>query len=253
MQTLDNLQVRLFADGADLTAIERLAGNPSIRGFTTNPTLMRKAGVTDYRAFARDALRIVGDRPISFEVFSDVFDEMELQAHEIASWGRNVFVKVPVTNARGECAGRLISRLSAAGVQVNATAILTLDQVSKVIECLVPGVASFVSVFAGRIADTGRDPVPVMARAVELLRPLPRTELIWASPRELLNVLQANDVGCHIITATSDLLAKLPLIGKDLTDYSLDTVKMFRQDAVAAGFRIDITQAESTARLSYGG
>lgn len=235
-----NLRIKLFADGADLRAIAQLASSRWIHGFTTNPTLMRKAGIVDYRAFARDVLRIVGDRPISFEVFSDEFEEMELQAREIASWGSNVFVKIPVTNTRGAFAGRLIRRLSSAGVRVNATAILTLDQVEKVVDCLAPGVASFVSVFAGRIADTGRDPMPIMARAVELLRPLPRTELIWASPRELLNVLQANDVGCHVITATPDLLAKLPLIGKDLSEYSLETVKMFHQDAVAAGFGIDV-------------
>jgi len=233
--------VKLFADGAELDAIERLAANPLIQGFTTNPTLMRKAGVSDYAAFARDVLRIVIDRSISFEVFSDDFAEMELQAYTIASWGSNVFVKIPVTNTQGEFAGQLISRLSAAGVQVNVTAILTLDQVARVIECLSPATASLVSVFAGRIADTGRDPMPIMAQAVELLRPRPRAELIWASPRELLNVIQADEVGCHIITATPDLLAKLPLIGKDLTDFSLDTVKMFSQDALAAAFNIDVS------------
>ena len=223
-------------------AIEHLAANPSINGFTTNPTLMRKAGIVDYRAFARDVVRIVGDRPISFEVFSDDLEEMELQAREIASWGRQVFVKIPVTNTHGEFTGRLIRRLSAAGVRVNATAILTLDQVERVVDCFAADVPGFVSVFAGRIADTGRDPVPMMARAVEILRAKPRAELIWASPRELLNVLQANDVGCHVITATPDLLAKLPLIGKDLAEYSLDTVKMFRLDAVAAGFGINVTR-----------
>jgi len=239
---LEELHIKLFADGADLASIERLAANPLIRGFTTNPTLMRKAGVADYASFARDMLRIVSGRSISFEVFSDEFAEMELQAYEIASWGPNVFVKIPVTNTHGEFSGPLISRLALAGVQVNVTAILTLEQVDRVVECLAPETASLVSVFAGRIADTGRDPVPIMAKALELLRPLPRAELIWASPRELLNVIQANDIGCHIITATPDLLAKLPLIGKDLTDYSLDTVKMFRQDAVAAGFAIDVSR-----------
>lgn len=239
---MEELHIKLFADGADLASIERLAANPLIRGFTTNPTLMRKAGVADYASFARDMLRIVSGRSISFEVFSDEFAEMELQAYEIASWGPNVFVKIPVTNTHGEFSGPLISRLALAGVQVNVTAILTLEQVDRVVECLAPETASLVSVFAGRIADTGRDPVPIMAKALELLRPLPRAELIWASPRELLNVIQANDIGCHIITATPDLLAKLPLIGKDLTDYSLDTVKMFRQDAVAAGFAIDVSR-----------
>src|SRR5215831_17751982 len=213
-----SLRVKLFADGADLRAIKQLADDRQIAGFTTNPTLMRKAGIVDYGAFAREVVRTVGERPISFEVFSDDLDEMELQAREIASWGDHVFVKIPVTNTRGEFTGRLIRRLSAAGVRINATAILTLDQVERVVDCLAPGVPAFVSVFAGRIADTGRDPVPMMARAVELLRARPLAELIWASPRELLNVLQANDVGCHIITATSDLLAKLSLIGRDLTE-----------------------------------
>jgi transaldolase len=241
-QGVISLRVKLFADGADLGAIRQLADNTQIAGFTTNPTLMRKAGIVDYRAFARDVVQIVGNRPVSFEVFSDDLEEMELQAREIASWGAQVFVKIPVTNTHGEFTGRLIRRLSAAGVRVNATAILTLDQVERVVDCFAPGMPGFVSVFAGRIADTGRDPVPMMARAVELLRARPRTELIWASPRELLNVLQANDVGCHVITATSDVLAKLSLIGRDLTEYSLDTVKMFRQDAVAAGFDIPVTR-----------
>src|SRR5262245_43660539 len=241
-QAVISLRVKLFADGADQRAIKQLVDNPQISGFTTNPTLMKKAGVVDYRAFARDAVRVVGDRPISFEVFADDLEEMEGQAREIASWGGNVFVKIPVTNTRGEFAGGLIRRLSTAGVRVNATGIMTLEQVERVVDCFAPGVPGFVSVFAGRIADTGRDPVPMMARAVDLLRSGPRIELIWASPRELLNVLQANDVGCHIITATSDLLAKLSLIGKDLTEFSLETVKMFRQDAVAAGFDITVTR-----------
>jgi transaldolase len=245
---LGELRIKLFADGADLGAIERLAANPLIKGFTTNPTLMRKAGVLDYAAFAHAVLRIVPDRSVSFEVFSDEFSEMELQAYEIASWGSNVFVKIPVTNTHGEFSGPLISRLAFAGVQVNVTAILTFEQVDRVADCLAPQTASVVSVFAGRIADTGRDPVPIMAKALELLRPLPRAELIWASPRELLNVIQANDIGCHIITATADVLAKLPLIGKDLTDYSLDTVKMFRQDAVAAGFGIDVNRGALSTR-----
>lgn len=239
---VSNLRVKLFADGADLAAIESLAANSAIQGFTTNPTLMRKAGVADYGAFARRALALVGTRPISFETLSDDFAEMESQAHVIASWGANVFVKIPVTNTHGAFAGPVIRRLTAAGVQVNVTAILTLDQVTRVIECLAADTASFVSVFAGRIADTGRDPVPVIARTVELLQPLPRAELIWASPRELLNVVQANDVGCHIITATPELLAKLPLISRDLTEYSLDTVRMFYRDAVAAGFSIEVTR-----------
>lgn len=241
--TPDTLRVKLFADGADLGAIGHLAANPAIQGFTTNPTLMRKAGVTDYVAFAREVLQIIGTRPVSFEVFSDDFAEMEAQAYEIASWGSNVYVKIPVTNTSGEFSGPLVARLAAAGVQVNVTALLTLDQVSRVAACLSPTTASVVSVFAGRIADTGRDPVPLMARAVEILAPLPLAELIWASPRELLNVIQANEVGCHIITSTPDVLAKLPLIGKDLDEYSLDTVKMFRQDALVAGFNIAVKRA----------
>ena len=242
MQTPDvnKLRVKLFADGADLRTIRQLAANPLIQGFTTNPTLMRKAGVTDYAAFAHGMLQVVPDRSISFEVFSDDFAEMELQAYAISSWGPNVFVKIPVTNTRGDFSGSLVGRLSAAGVRVNVTALLTLDQVEAVVRCLAPGTASLVSVFAGRIADTGRDPVPLMAEAVRLLRARPHAELIWASPRELLNVMQADEVGCHIITATSDVLAKLSLIGKDLDEFSLDTVKMFRQDAVAAGFSIDL-------------
>ena len=232
------LRVKLFADGAEVGVIAKLAANPLIKGFTTNPTLMRKAGIADYRAFARDVLPIVGDRPISFEVFSDEFAEMADQAIEIASWGSNVFVKIPVTNTRGESASPLIAQLTRAHVQVNVTALLTVDQVRHVAGALSPDVPSFVSVFAGRIADTGRDPMPIMSEAVEILRHVPAAELIWASPRELLNVMQADAVGCHVITATNDVLAKLPLIGKDLDEFSLDTVKMFRQDAVTAGYTI---------------
>ncbi|MCA1685257.1 MAG: transaldolase [Planctomycetia bacterium] len=213
--------------------------DPVIRGFTTNPTLMHRAGVRDYRAFALDVLEIVPDLPVSFEVFSDDFAEMERQAMEIASWGGNVYVKVPVTDTRGRFAGDLIGRLSRAGVRLNVTALLTEGQVARVADRLDPGVSCFVSVFAGRVADTGRDPVPLMRRSVELLWPLPRAELIWASPRELLNVFQADAVGCHVITATKDVLARLPIIGKDLDELSLDTVKMFRQDALAAGFTVE--------------
>jgi transaldolase len=201
---------------------------------------MRKAGVTDYRAFALEMLQIVGDRPVSFEVFSDEFEEMERQALEIASWGKNVYVKIPVTNTRREFAGDLIRRLSSAGVQLNVTALLTNEQVARVLDCLSPSVNCYVSVFAGRIADTGRDPVPLMAKAVHLLKANPKAELIWASPRELLNIFHAESVGCHVITVTSDILSKLPLVSKDLDDYSLDTVKMFYRDAVSAGFQIEI-------------
>ena len=232
------MKVKIFADGADLKGISNLSRNPLIKGFTTNPTLMRKAGIQDYRAFALEVLGIIGERPVSFEVFSDEFDEMERQAMEIASWGRSVYVKIPVTNTRREFAGDLIRRLAAAGVQLNITALLTNEQVKDVLRCLSPETRSCVSVFAGRIADTGRDPVPLMAEAVGLLKANPKAELIWASPRELLNIFHADSIGCHIITVTHDVLSKLPLVGKDLAEYSLDTVKMFHQDAVSAGFQI---------------
>lgn len=235
-------KIKLFADGAETKMIAEMAKDPKIKGFTTNPTLMRKAGITDYRAFALEVLQIVPDRPLSFEVFSDDFAEMEQQAMEIASWGRNVYVKIPVTNTKQQFAGSLIRRLVAVGVQVNVTALTTTDQVKQVADCLSPKTASYVSVFAGRIADTGRDPIPVMKKSVEIISHLPKAEMIWASPRELLNVFQAADCGCQIITATPDILKKLSLVGKDLVDYSLDTVKMFYQDAVAAGFKIDTSR-----------
>ena len=238
MKPIRDLQVKIFADGADLKGIATLAANPLIQGFTTNPTLMRKAGVTDYQAFSREVLQIIGTRPVSFEVFSDDFAEMEKQAREIASWGANVYVKIPVTNTQREFAGPLIRRLAQAGVQLNVTALMTNDQVRDVLACLSPTVASYVSVFAGRVADTGCDPLPAMAEAVRLLQPNPKAELIWASPRELLNIFHADSIGCHVITVTHDILAKLSLVGKDLADYSLDTVKMFYNDAQAAGFRI---------------
>ena len=233
-----DLKIKLFADGADKTAMLDLYRNPSIRGFTTNPTLMRKAGIADYEAFARDILSEIRDRPISLEVFADEFDEMERQARLIASWGPNVYVKIPVTNTRREPALELIHRLSHAGIRLNITALLTLDQVRDVAAALAGGAASNVSVFAGRIADTGRDPVPLMAKAVEMVSVHPGMELIWASPRELLNIFQADAIGCHIITATSDVLQKLALVGKDPDEYSLDTVKMFYSDAVKSGFKV---------------
>lgn len=235
---LTELRTRIFADGAELDGIRAMHREPHIRGFTTNPTLMHKAGVADYRAFARAVLEIVPDRPISFEVFSDDFDEMERQAREIAAWGANVYVKIPVTNTRREDACPLIRRLSHAGVKVNVTAVLTLDQVRAVTGALAGGAPSNVSVFAGRVADTGRDPVPHMAAALDILSAAPAAELIWASPRELLNLIQAHEIGCHIITMTNALLAKLPLIGKDLGEHSLDTVRMFHDDARAAGFTL---------------
>lgn len=229
---------KIFADGADLAVIGRLCKNPLISGFTTNPTLMRKAGVTDYEAFAHAALKLVGDRAISFEVFSDEFGEMERQARRIATWGSNVYVKIPITNTRREPADELVQRLSHAGVKVNVTAILTLDQVKRIAARLANGAPSVISIFAGRIADTGVDPVPLMRTAIEHVRPRPPIEIIWASPRELLNVVQAQDIGCHIITVTADILAKLSILGRDLDAYSLDTVKMFHDDAAAAGFSL---------------
>jgi transaldolase len=235
---LNDLKIKIFADGAELDGMLALYRQPSIKGFTTNPTLMRKAGISDYPSFARQVLRAIPDRPISFEVFSDEFDEMERQAREIATWGEHVYVKIPVTNTQRVPAYDLIHRLSHAGVKVNVTAIMTLDQVRDVVAAVRGGAPSNVSVFAGRIADTGRDPVPLMAAAVELLRLEPRSELIWASPRELLNLFQADAIGCHIITVTHDILKKLTLVGKSLDDYSLDTVKMFYDDARAAGFSL---------------
>lgn len=239
MKSLGDLKVKIFADGAEPEAMLELYRNPVIKGFTTNPTLMRKAGIQDYRAFALDILRAIPDRPISFEVFADGFGEMERQAVEIASWGPNVYVKIPITNTRGEGSNDLVRHLARQGVKVNVTALLTLDQVREISECLADGPAAYVSVFAGRVADTGRDPVPMMAAAVELLRPYPNVELIWASPRELLNIFQADEVECHIITVTHDVLKKVSLIGKDLYGYSLETVKMFYEDGQKAGYTLD--------------
>ena len=236
--TRSELPIKIFADGADRAGICRLYEDPLIRGFTCNPTLMRAAGIADYESFAREILEVVPDRPFSFEVFSDDFDEMERQARQITSWGENVYVKVPVTNTRGESSGDLVRRLAASGIKLNVTALLALAQVREVSECLADGPPSFVSVFAGRVADTGRDPVPIMAAAVELLRPHPHLELIWASPREILNVVQAASIGCHIITVTHDLLKKLPTLGRSLEDLSLDTVRMFHRDAQAAGYSL---------------
>jgi transaldolase len=236
--TLSNLRTKIFADGAELEGMLALYRQPHIKGFTTNPTLMRKAGINDYRQFAQQVLKAITDKPISFEVFSDEFAEMEAQAHEIAAWGSNVYVKIPVTNTQRVPAYDLIHRLSHAGVKVNITAIMTLEQVQEVANAVKGGAPSNVSVFAGRIADTGRDPVPIMSDAVEMLSSEPKAELIWASPRELLNIFQADVIGCHIITVTHDILKKLSLVGKSLEDYSLDTVKMFFDDAKAAGFQL---------------
>jgi len=236
--TLTDLRTKIFADGAELAGMLAMYREPHIKGFTTNPTLMRKAGLTDYRAFAREVVAAIPDRPISFEVFSDEFADMERQAREIATWGEHVYVKIPVTNTRREPAYDLVNRLSHAGVKLNVTALMTLQQVQAVTDALKGGAPSNISVFAGRIADTGRDPVPHMKAALEIMKAEPKAELIWASPRELLNVFQAHDIGCHIITVTNDILKKLSLRNKDLSDYSLETVKMFHDDAQAAGFSI---------------
>ncbi|MDP6781897.1 MAG: transaldolase [Alphaproteobacteria bacterium] len=238
MTRTDSLNVKIFADGADLDGIRELARNPLIKGFTTNPTLMRKDGISDYAAFAKDMLDVIDGAPVSFEVFADEFDEMEAQALEIASWGDNVYVKIPITNTRGDSSVPLVKRLSAQKVQVNVTAMMTLDQVRHVAEALYAETPAVASVFAGRIADTGIDPVPLMREAVGILESRPKAELLWASPRELLNIFHADEVGCHIITVTHDLLGKLSGVGKDLDRFSLETVKMFYDDAHAAGYTI---------------
>jgi transaldolase len=235
-----DLKIKIFADGADLKSIRAAASDPHIKGFTTNPTLMRAAGVDDYKAFALDALSLVGDRPISFEVFADDFPTMADQAREIASWGANVYVKIPVTNTKGEFSGPLIAELSHGGIKLNVTAVMTLDQIGRIAEAMSDRTAAVISVFAGRIADTGRDPVPHMRRALELVRHRRKVELLWASTRELLNIVQADEIGCHIITVTPDVLKKLALFGKDLELYSRDTVAMFHRDAMAAGYQIPI-------------
>ena len=238
MKKIEALSIKIFADGADLPGMLELYRRPYIKGFTTNPTLMRKAGISDYRAFAHDVLRASPDRPISFEVFSDDFSEMERQAREIASWGSNVYVKIPVTTTRRQPAYDLVKRLSHDGLQLNVTALMTLEQVTCVTEALAGGAPACISVFAGRIADTGRDPVPLMAEALRIMAATPSAELIWASPRELLNIFHADDIGCHIITATHDILKKLNIVGKPLEEYSLETVKLFYDDATAAKFAV---------------
>lgn len=233
-----DLPIKLFADGANKADMLAMYARPYIRGLTTNPTLMKQAGVTDYRAFCREVLGTVKDKPISIEVFADDFDEMRRQAHEIASWGGNVFVKIPVTNTRRESAEALVRELSEAGVQLNITALMTLDQMRAMVAAVSDTVPSFISIFAGRVADTGRDPLPMMVQALEIMRARPACELIWASPRELLNIVQAASIGCHAITVTQDILRKLDLLGRDLGDYSLETVKMFHRDALSAGYSL---------------
>jgi transaldolase len=238
MKRIEELNVKIFADGADKAGMIEMYHHPMIQGLTTNPTLMRKAGIRDYKAFALDVLSEIKDKPISFEVFSDDFAEMERQAMEIASWGANVFIKIPVTNTKKIPSYPLIERLSAQKIKLNVTALMTLNQVREVVQSLQADVPSYISVFAGRIADTGRDPLPLMAAAVELLKLLPAAELIWASPRELLNIMQADMIGCHIITVTNDIIKKLSLVGYDLETYSLDTVKMFYHDAMTAEYSL---------------
>ena len=238
MKKVEQLKVKIFADGAEKAGMLEMAGKAWIQGLTTNPTLMRKAGISDYKAFAKEILGLIRKKPLSFEVFSDEFLEMERQAMEIASWGDNVYVKVPITNTRREPIYPLIRKLVARKVKLNVTALMTLEQVKDTVEALDPAVPSYISVFAGRIADTGRDPLPLMVDSLGAMKANPKAELIWASPRELLNIFQADEIGCHIITVTNDILKKLNLVGYDLNEYSLDTVKMFYQDGKAAGFGI---------------
>lgn len=238
MKKIENLRVKIFADGADKNKMLEMHKKPFIKGLTTNPTLMRKAGIVNYREFCKDILNSIKDKPISFEVFSDSFEEMEYQALEIASWGENVYVKIPVTNTKKEACYSLVQKLTQQKVKVNVTAIMTLEQVKNVVAVLDPVIPSYVSVFAGRIADTGYDPVPLMKSSVEALKKVPAAELIWASPRELLNIFQAEAVGCHVITVTDDILNKLKFVDYDLSQYSLDTVKMFYSDAMAAGYKL---------------
>lgn len=236
--SIKNLKVKIFADGADLNAMLEASKVGIVKGFTTNPTLMKKNGINDYEAFAKEVLKHIKDCSVSFEVFADEFEEMERQAKKIASWGKNTTVKIPITNTRGESSLPLIKKLSSEGLSLNITAILTLEQVEAVSKVLNPNVYSIVSVFAGRIADTGRDPIPIMKEAARLLKNLKNTDLLWASSRELLNIFQAEEAGCQIITVTNDILKKLNMVGKNLGELSLDTVKMFYKDACDAGFKV---------------
>jgi transaldolase len=238
MSAVDRLKVKIFADGADKAAMLEMYKLPHVKGFTTNPSLMRKAGVSDYEGAAKDILAAIPDRSISFEVFADDYPEMERQARRIATWGKNVSVKIPITNTKSESAIPLIRKLSHEGIALNVTALFTIEQVQAVVDAVKGGAPCFVSVFAGRIADTGIDPVPVMAESVKRLAAAPNTELIWASPRELLNIFQADEIGCHVITVTNDIIKKLSLVGKDLVGYSLETVKMFYEDGKAAGYKL---------------
>jgi transaldolase len=238
MTSLEDLHIKIFADGADLSDLSAAAQDPMIRGFTTNPTLMRQAGVDDFEQFAIKAVELIGDRPISFEVFTDDFGEMRRQAQRISTWGDSVFVKIPVTNCAGQPSYDLVTDLVADGIRVNVTAVFTIEQIESVADRLVGGPPSNISVFAGRIADAGQDPCPYVRHAVHTVADQPQIEVIWASPREVLNVVQADECGCHIITLTADLMKKLPNLGRDLAQYSLETVEMFRLDAVRAGYEL---------------
>jgi transaldolase len=238
MKTAEQLKVKVFADGADKAGMLDMYKNPHVKGFTTNPSLMRKVGINDYEAFAKDILKAIPDRSISFEVFADDFAEMERQGRKIATWGKTVSVKIPITNTKQESAIPLIRKLSQDGIALNVTALFTLEQVQATVDAVKGGAPCFVSVFAGRIADTGIDPVPMMAESVKRLKAAPNTELIWASPRELLNIFQADEIGCQVITVTNDIIKKLSLVGKDLTGYSLETVKAFYEDGKAAGYKL---------------
>ncbi|HET9814799.1 MAG TPA: transaldolase [Xanthobacteraceae bacterium] len=242
MSRIADLKVKIFADGADYEGIVKMAKNPAIKGFTTNPTLMRKAGVSDYEAFARKVLVAIPDRPVSFEVFADDFASMAEQARTIAAWGPNVNVKIPVTNTKGQSAAELIRALSSEGVVLNVTAIFTLDQVRTVIDALDPATAAIVSVFAGRIADTGVDPIPHMRSCKQIAAARPKAELLWASTRELLNIFHAEESGCDIVTVPNEFLTKLDLVGKDLAEYSRETVQAFYRDATAAAYQIKTTR-----------
>ena len=238
MKNIENYNVKIFADGADINGILDMDKKPYIKGFTTNPTLMKKVGITDYKKFSLEVLSHIKTKPISLEVFSDDFSDMERQAMEIASWAKNIYVKIPITNTKGESSANLVKKLSDNGIKVNVTALMTLDQVKEILPSLKNSKGSYISVFAGRIADSGVDPIPVMKDTVELLSSNPNIELIWASPRELFNLVQANEIGCDIITATNDILKKIPTIGKDLNQFSLETVKMFYDDAESSGFKL---------------
>jgi transaldolase len=242
MANQNDLKIKIFADGADIESIRNLYAQPNIKGFTTNPTLMKQAGIQDYKGFALEVLKIVTDRPVSFEVFADDINEMEKQAIEIATWGKNVNVKIPITNTKGESTASLVKTLSSKGIICNVTAIFTLSQLQEIVNVLDPTTPAILSIFAGRIADTGFDPVPLMLEAVNIAKSKPLSEILWASPRELLNIFQADEVGCHIITVTPDLIKKLNGVGKDLAQFSLETVEMFYRDAKAAGYAIQINK-----------